>query len=380
MKLAQTFTINYNYKIHFTRGLFNEDNFLLMKILGKNARVMVFIDSGFADTNPAVLDQLIKWFPNHPEVTLLGAIEIVFGGEQIKQNFNYIKAMSKKMLDAKVCRHSYILIIGGGAVLDAVGFVASIFHRGVNYIRIPTTTLSQADSGVGVKNGVNLFDIKNLFGTFSPPYAVINDLLYLESLSYKDALSGLSEAFKVAIIKSPKFYEQLKNCADEIKDMNLDIVEKVVMNCTKIHHQHIASSKDPFERGNTRPLDYGHWVAHRLEQMSKNKIRHGEAVAVGIVFDSYCAVELDILPKKIADDIYDTMQKAGFTLYYDVMIKKDTKGELALLDGLDEFREHLGGELTLVMPTEIGKTITINNLPKNIIVKVLKCLKKKSNQ
>src|SRR5207342_647581 len=113
-------------------------------------------------------------------------------------------------------RHSFIAIIGGGAVLDMACFAAALAHRGIRAIRIPTTVLSQADSGVGVKNGVNLFGKKNFIGTFVPPFAVINDSRFLESLSRRDTVSGVVEAIKVALLRDPAFYRYLEVHAVDI--------------------------------------------------------------------------------------------------------------------------------------------------------------------
>ena len=323
------------------------------------------------------LDQIEAWFAKYPSYKLLCKPYVLEAGEAIKNDFTIVEKLAKWLLEAKVCRHSYVIAVGGGAFLDAIGFVSSIFHRGVRHIRIPTTTLSQADSGVGVKNGINYLGTKNLLGCFSPPYAVINDLNYLRTLSPRDLLAGLAEAFKVGITKDEKFYQYLKEVAPKIKRADFQVIEKIVIRCAKIHHQHISSG-DAFERSNSRPLDYGHWVAHRLESLSNNDLRHGEAVAIGLVFDSYCAVELGVLSDQIANDIYDSLSQAGFNLYNPLLNKKNN-GKLEIFDGLEQFREHLGGELTLIMPKKIGQITTINHLSEQIVIKVVDKLQEKAS-
>ena len=165
--------------------------------------------------------------------------------------------------------------------MDMAGLAAATAHRGVRHIRIPTTTLSQCDSGVGVKNGINAFGKKNFIGTFAPPFAVINDFQLLAPLSPRDKRAGFAEAVKVACIRSREFFDALEEDAAALAQFQPDAMRKLIRRCAELHMDHIATSGDPFEFGSARPLDFGHWSAHKLEQLSDFKIRHGEAVAIG---------------------------------------------------------------------------------------------------
>src|SRR5690606_26760740 len=165
-------------------------------------------------------------------------------------------------------RHSSIMAIGGGAVLDAVGYAAAVAHRGIRHLRVPTTVLSQNDSGMGVKNGINYRGKKNFLGTFSPPVAVFNDNLFLLTLGDREWVSGISEAGMVALIKDAAFFDWIEAHAERLRSSDSEAMDYLMFGGAELHLQHIAGA-DPFEFGSSRPLDFGHWSAHKLEQLSR---------------------------------------------------------------------------------------------------------------
>jgi len=369
MKYKQKFSIDFQYEVLFTHNLFSAENKTLTQLLGtNNSKVIVFIDEGVHKAFPSLRKDIIKWSEENPGVIDLKLpLQIVEGGEKIKNNLQVVERLCDTMIKAGICRHSYCLIIGGGAVTDAVGFAASIFHRGVNQIRIPTTVLSQDDSAVGVKNAVNYKGIKNLFGTFYPPYAVINDSLFLTSLDQRDILAGIAEAFKVAIIKDEDFYYYMKHNAQGIKDRDMMVLETIIKKSALHHMDHICNSGDPFEKGSSRPLDFGHWAAHRIESLTENEVKHGEAVAMGICIDMYAAAQMEMVSNETAEDVVNTLLSCGYTLWHDILEECDKTGSLKIMQGLKEFQEHLGGELTLAIPTCIGKVSNVHIMPEDFV-------------
>jgi 3-dehydroquinate synthase len=182
----------------------------------------------------------------------------------------------------QIDRHSFVIVVGGGAVLDVAGYAAAVVHRGVRLVRIPTTVLAQNDAGVGVKNGINAFGAKNFLGVFAPPFAVIDDSRFLSTLDPRDQVAGMAEAVKVAAIRDPVFFEWLVDHSDALASFELVHVERMIRRCAELHLAHIAGGGDPFETGNARPLDFGHWSAHKLEILTAHELRHGEAVAIGM--------------------------------------------------------------------------------------------------
>jgi 3-dehydroquinate synthase len=369
MKFKQKFNIDYEYEVTFTHNIFSEDNSTLKELLGeKESKAIFFIDAGVDKVFPSLRKDIIRWSEKNPGVLDLRLpVQIIEGGEKIKNNFQVIENICNAMTDASICRHSYCFIIGGGAVLDAVGFAAAIFHRGVNQIRIPTTVLSQDDSGVGVKNAINHNGVKNLFGTFAPPYAVINDSLFLTALSKREILSGVAEAIKVSIIKDQDLFYYIKNNAKAINNCDMMILETIIRKSAKLHMDHICLGGDPFEKGSSRPLDFGHWSAHKLESITNHAVKHGEAVAMGIALDAFAAVKLGLINEETCSDIIVTLQDCGFDLWHPALEERDSKGQLLIIKGLREFQEHLGGELTLAMPTKIGTITDIHEMPEIVV-------------
>ena len=200
------FSVGWEHRLYFSNDSFVQDGTLtsVMELLHP-MKVLPVIDQGLSLANHTLLDTLNAWRASQSFDVLPSLI--VRGGEDAKNDFSVVEEVLEAINEHGLCRKSLVLVIGGGAVLDAVGFAASIAHRGIPLVRMPTTTLSACDSGMGVKNGVNYFGKKNFIGVFDPPFAVINDFDLLKTLDDRHWNSGLSEAVKVALIKDPFFFE-----------------------------------------------------------------------------------------------------------------------------------------------------------------------------
>jgi 3-dehydroquinate synthase len=314
---------------------------------------VVILDEALARTQPDLSRRIESYFETHAERLQLVCPPIVIeGGERTKNSYDRYH----------IDRHSYVIGVGGGALLDVVGLAAATAHRGVRHVRIPTTTLSQADSGVGVKNGINAFGKKNFIGTFAPPYAVINDFQLLASLSLRDKRAGYIEAVKVALIRDKEFFESIERDAARLSEFEPAAMRQLIYRCAELHVNHIATAGDPFEFGSARPLDFGHWSAHKLEQLSEYKIRHGEAVAIGIALDTVYSHKVGLLDEAWAERVLRLLEVLGFELYANELLHADSEGSLLVLSGLEEFREHLGGELTITLLKAIGKGIEVHEM------------------
>jgi 3-dehydroquinate synthase len=370
--------VRYGYEIHFTRDVFSRGNHVLKNIINsremkRRHEIIFFLEKKIAGLYPGISDGIADYFKADKNISLISKPLVLLGGEDGK-NFKVIGKLCRMLADSHLCRQSFVCIVGGGAFLDSVGFAASIVHRGIRQIRIPTTVLAQNDSGVGVKNGVNLFGVKNLIGTFTPPFAVINDLDFLDTLEQRDWISGVAEAFKVAMIMDARFFHWLCKSAGKFKSRDKEVMAKMVRRCAELHVRHIEKSGDPFEFGSARPLDFGHWSAHKLEMMSRGKIRHGEAVAIGLALDSFYAMEKGLLREKDFDSLIGALEKIGFRLWSELLLKKDKNGRLELFSGIGEFREHLGGELHITLPSGLGRKTEVNALDEEIIIRAIRYL------
>ncbi|MCP3861316.1 MAG: 3-dehydroquinate synthase, partial [Phycisphaeraceae bacterium] len=237
----------------------------------------------------------------------------------------------------------------------------------IRQIRVPSTVLSQADSGVGVKNGVNVRGKKNFAGVFAPPAAVICDLALLDTLEDRDWLSGVAEAFKVAIIKDRAFLDRLIADSPAIAARDRDAMARLVHRCAELHLEHIACSGDPFETGSARPLDFGHWSAHRMEALTDYELRHGEAVSIGMALDCEYAAAIGLIDAGEAELVIEALAAVGLPVWHRVLDRMEPSGRRSVLGGLREFREHLGGELCVTLPDGLGHKVEVHEMDEAIL-------------
>lgn len=367
--IEQYVPVSFRYDVRFTTGIFKVGNPLLAQTIvaeGEGTkRAIAIVDSGLIEHHPHLLAQITDYIDFYGQVVTLAADPIVVpGGEDAKNDPQLLTQIHEVINKVGLCRHSYVLAIGGGAVLDMVGYAAATAHRGVRLIRIPTTALAQNDSAVGVKNGINAFGKKNFLGSFATPYAVLNDFDFLTTLSDRDWRSGIAEAIKVALIKDLDFFEFIVSNAKQLAQRDMEVMQQLIYRCAQLHLEHIATSGDAFEMGSSRPLDFGHWAAHKLEQLTDFRLRHGEAVAIGIALDSTYSYLAGFLSRPQWQLIIDTLLAIGFTLSVPELAEQlnSPPSSRCLLAGLTEFREHLGGELTLMLLQEIGQGFEVHEV------------------
>ena len=369
----QRIEVRHEFPVVFTRHLFSPRNPVLRDAIARAPaaaprRCLVLLDKGVLAALPDLPQQIRTYFAAHTDALHLVRVPLTLpGGETIKQSSRPVRRMIEALQAAAICRHSYCLAIGGGAFLDAAGLAAALFHRGVRLVRIPTTALAQCDSGVGVKNAINFAGAKNLLGTFAPPYAVLNDADFLDSLPLPLLLDGIAEAVKVAAIKDIAFFRSIERAAPKIAARDMPTIRRILQRCALLHLDHIATSGDPYELGTARPLDYGHWSAHKLELLSKHRLSHGHAVAIGIALDALYAACIGLLPEAQSLRLIRTLQTCGLPVTAPECLQKNRRGHLVLLDGLEEFRAHLGGELTLTLPAPLGSRAEIHALDETLL-------------
>jgi 3-dehydroquinate synthase len=369
--LQQSFSVRFEYKVFFTEHLFNRTNgtfkdFLNSQRTDTNKKILFVIDEGVSQHHPALQNDIKEYFKDINGFALVDKLLTIKGGEYAKNSEHLFYQLVDAVDFYGIDRHSYIVAIGGGSVLDLVGYAAAVSHRGIRHLRIPTTVLSQNDSGVGVKNGINYALKKNFLGTFVPPAAVFNDYHFLTTLSTEEWRSGISEAVKVALIKDKTFFTWLQQNAKPLANRDMPAMQYLIRRCAKMHLDHIAGG-DPFEMGSSRPLDFGHWSAHKLETLSGFSIRHGEAVALGIALDSAYSYVSGRLSEDDAKSIIALLKKVGLQTTHPLM--EITSDDSAVLKGLNEFREHLGGKLTIMLLDAIGKGVEVHELDTKMLIK-----------
>lgn len=360
--IKQNFQVSYNYPIYFSTSCFAPENNLIIDLidnLDENPKILPVIDSAVLETNPKLNQQLVHYFKYH-QLDILET-EIVPGGEAVKNDPSIINRIHTRVETDAIDRHSYILVIGGGAVVDAIGYAAATAHRGIRLIRMPSTVLGQNDAGVGVKNAVNFNGRKNFLGTFVPPHAVVNDFSLLNTLQERDKRSGISEAIKVALIKDTLFFNQLYQERYRLAGFEEKAMQQMIIKGAQWHLNHIATNGDPFEYGSARPLDFGHWSAHKLEELSNNELRHGEAVAIGIALDSIYSNKMKLISENDLIKILTLLIDLGFELNPAVLTKLNIKTALC------EFKEHLGGNLCITLLNKIGEGFEVNEIDEAVM-------------
>ncbi|AUX20410.1 3-dehydroquinate synthase [Sorangium cellulosum] len=382
---VQRIAVPFEYPVYFTEGVFSPSNDDLASAVasrepGRRHRVLPVIDGGVAAAWPSLPEDIARYVGAHAARLSLVADPIVVPGGEAAKNDGAATAALQARLDALgMDRQSFVMIVGGGAVLDMAGYAAATVHRGVRVVRIPTTVLAQADSGVGVKNGINAFGKKNLLGTFAPPFAVIIDARFLETLPLRDKVAGMAEAVKVALIRDPPLFSWLTSQAPALASGELAPLAELVRRSAEIHLQHIASAGDPFELGSARPLDFGHWAAHKLESLTSHRLRHGEAVAIGIAIDTLYAAFAGLCSEATAAAVLTTLEALGFLLWDEALaLTHPGGGRLCVLDGLTDFREHLGGELTVTLLEGVGRSREVHEMDERHIVAAIERLRERA--
>lgn len=367
-RVVQRFSVPYEYPVVFTWDALDPENPALVQVLAEREparrhRVLPILDAGLERAWPDLAQRLGAYVEGHRgRLLLAGEPLVVAGGEGAKNDPELLPALQRHFQSHRMDRHSFVLAIGGGSVLDAVGFAAATCHRGLRLVRMPSTVLAQNDSGVGVKNGVNAFGTKNFMGAFAPPYAVVNDLRLLERLPARERVSGFAEAVKVALICDVDFFAWIESAAGALAVGEWQALATLIRRCAELHLRHIATSGDPFEQGSARPLDFGHWAAHKLETLTRHELRHGEAVAIGLLLDSRYSADMGLLPFPDLERIASLLGRLGLPRWHPALDAVDRDGRRRVLQGLDEFREHLGGELTISLLRGIGRAVEVHDL------------------
>jgi 3-dehydroquinate synthase len=379
---SQSFLIPARYPIYFTNDAFDPSNSCLLQAVthaesNRRHRLFAIIDQGLLKARPYLPKNLTAYVKDHKQHMELAALPyVVPGGERSKNDPSLPARLQKRLYQLNIDRQSIVLIVGGGAVLDMVGYAAATTHRGVRVIRLPTTVLSQGDGGLGVKNGINAFGVKNFLGTFAVPFAIVNDIQFIDTLSARHRTSGMAEAVKVALIRDAGFLTGWK----PIRQPSLNssprtgIPDPPLSGDPSWPHRVIGR---PFESGSARPLDFGHWAAHKLETLSGYRLHHGEAVAIGMAIDSRYSTEIGLLSEQTCEQILCLLDRLNLPSWHRTLDLKGPDGRPKILRGLDEFKEHIGGELTITLLKQIGQGTEVGQINQAIIHRALSWLRKR---
>ncbi len=385
--IVQRASLVLEYPVVFTRDLFAPDNAALADAIARleptrRHRFVAIVDAGVAARWPQLATSIEAYAAHHADRLALAAPPWHIPGGEPAKDRAVLERLWERLADLRLDRHACVVAIGGGAALDVIGFAAATLHRGLRVVRVPTTVLAQNDAGVGVKNAINAFGAKNMIGTFAAPFAVIDDSAFLATLEPRDRVAGMAEAVKVALIRDAAFFGWLEDVAARLAAFELVAVEESIQRCAALHLAHIAGGGDPFEQGTARPLDFGHWAAHKLELLTRGigwaaqpmpihdtgDLRHGEAVAIGMALDTCYSVEAGLLDATSRDRVLALLRALGLPTWHAALRARE------LLDGLGEFREHLGGELTLTLLAAIGRGVDARDVKPDLVARAIERL------
>ncbi len=342
-KLKTTILIKRNYIYKF-----------IVNIAKKNEKVFCIIDSK------------VKIDLNFKKLKNIKIISIQCG-EKIK-TFDDYKKLAEKLIKSNVNRKSVLIAIGGGTLGDLAGFVASTVLRGLEFFLIPTTLLSQVDSSIGGKNGINTIFGKNLIGTFYQPKEVLIDTSILNSLPKKEIRSGYAEIVKHALIKDYHFFCWLDENAKKLLDLNKFILEKAIYKSIIIKLFYVNKDEKEFLLNNNSRamLNFGHTIGHAIESLyNYKKFNHGEAISIGMITEAKISNYLGMLSFDELEKIITHFKKCRLKTHDNIL--KDKK----LINRLTKDKKNFQNNINFSLIDKIGNSIFYKKLDKNKVHKIL---------
>lgn len=268
---------------------------------------------------------------------------VIPAGEEHK-NLETVSFLWKTFLEKRLDRQSTVVAFGGGVVCDLAGFAASTYMRGINWIAVPTTLLSMVDASLGGKTGIDLPEGKNLVGSFYPPRLVLADPNLLLTLSDRELRSGMAEVVKHGIIGDPELFEMCERGMDWVKENLEEIVRRAMAVKIKIIEE------DPYEKGFRAALNLGHTVGHALELVSAYKLRHGEAISIGMSVEAKYAERIGIARKGISDAVGKVLSELGLPIEVPAGIPR-----AEIIRAMRVDKKGRAGAIRFALPAEIGK-------------------------
>lgn len=345
----QTIQAN-NYPIYFNEKGYEALNLHLKK--NKYSNIFIIVDSS---TNEFCLPKFLPYLET--ELT----IEIIeFEAGEANKNIDTCVEIWKVLTELGGDRKSLVINLGGGVVTDLGGFVSSTFKRGIDFIHIPTTLLSMVDASVGGKNGVDLGNLKNQIGVINVPKMVLIDTNYLETLSQTEMRSGLAEMLKHGLIYDRAYWERFL----DLKAIDFADFDELIYRSVEIKNEIVK--QDPTEKNIRKALNFGHTLGHAiesyfLENESKTTLLHGEAIAVGMILESYISLQKNLINTEEYLEIKSTIK----SIYDDITFEKNDIEpilELLIHDKKNEF-----GTIQFALIEGIGN-IKINQLVENELI------------
>jgi len=348
---------DHHYDIHVGDGLLDHAGQLIAPLLAR-PRTVIITDENVAKYHLSRLEKSL----HHAAITF--DTIILPAGEKSK-SFAQLEKLLDRLLTLRIERQDVIIAFGGGVIGDLVGFAASIYQRGINFIQIPTTILSQVDSAVGGKTGINSPHGKNLIGSFHQPCLVITDVRTLDSLPKRQRLSGYAEIVKYGLIGDRKFFEWLEENGQKIIDGDPAAQSEAIRVSCRAKAAVVA--EDEKEKGRRALLNLGHTFGHALEAEAgyTDRLFHGEAVSIGMVMAFDLSVKLGVCPAGDALRLRQHLDQMSLP----IRVSKTSHPVSQITMTADKLYDHTlhdkkisGGKVTFVIASAIGKAYLSNDI------------------
>ena len=380
--IDQEVVVTFRYPVKFTHGLLDPLNRTLRDVVEAEdrARLLVVIDEGVADAHPTMTADVVVYCTAHADALELTAPPLVVpGGEAIKNQSGPVDEIRAAIDVHGVDRHSYVVAIGGGAVLDAVGYAAATAHRGVRLIRVPDHRARAGRLGGRRQERhqrLRQEELRRLVRAAARGAERLRPADHARPTATGAPASRRRSRSRCSRTR-PFFTLDRASRAATSTSARCRRWRELVHRSAELHLNHIATSGDPFELGSSRPLDFGHWAAHKLEQLSHHELRHGEAVAVGIALDSTYSYLTGSLPHADWRRIIELFEAVELPIWHRDMATPGSGGRPAVLAGLEEFREHLGGRLTIMLLERIGSGFEVHELDEAVLLEASDLLRRR---
>ncbi len=327
-----------------------------IKTSNLHSNLFVVVDSNVYKLYSSDIDGIIT---SHKGKINILIIEV---NEKLK-SFNTMQKIYKSLLENDYSRDTLLIAIGGGIIGDICGFVAATFSRGIQYIQVPTTLLSTVDSSVGGKTGINFGNTKNIIGAFNQPNFVLIDIDFIQTLNTEELLSGLGEVVKYAFLTNKDFYKYVVKNISKVFEKNPRVLKRIINESVKFKGDVVVS--DEKETGNRKILNLGHTFAHAFEVETKYKLKHGQAVIVGIASALFLSFKLGYITEakllKLLELIYLFKNEISFGI-----INKENAISVMQRD-----KKNRDGKIKFVLLKDIGNIIIDVEASRNEIIYAL---------
>lgn len=327
-----------SYPILIEKGLIDKVGYEVQKVFN-GKKIFILTDENVNSFYGEKVKNLLQ------EVGYVVKKLVLKPGEESK-NYRFVEGIYNELIDFKITRSDLIITLGGGVIGDLGGFVASTFLRGIDFIQFPTSLLSQVDSSVGGKVGVDIAQGKNLIGSFYHPKAVLIDPDVLNTLDARFFNDGMAEVIKYGCIIDKSFFYELKSYKN--KEEVINNISKIIHNCCTI--KKIVVEKDEKDKGDRMLLNFGHTLGHGIEQYyNYKKYTHGEGVAVGMYAITKISESMGLTKEGTAEEIKELLIKYELPFETDVKI-------IDITEAISLDKKNIGGNLNVILLKEIGES------------------------